>query len=158
LGKAGPANHRICCPILPSWLSASLRERPMLETDETIVPEKRARPIVENEKSGYSSTGNPFDSSTSSPDDRINGKEVMESPANEKQTPASPRGRNRRPAIYLNKFRIPIYVQLCVVICILCGLCVMVVAVTTVHHPCHPLTCSMSMTEARCWMSKERTW
>ena len=33
---------------------------------------------------------------------------------------------------YLNKFRIPIYLQLCVVICILCGLCVVVVAVATV--------------------------
>ena len=44
---------------------------------------------------------------------------------------AAPNGR-KRPRISLNKFRLPIYVQLCVVICILCGLCVMVVAVTTV--------------------------
>ena len=43
-------------------------------------------------------------------------------------------GRRRRPRrIYLNKFRVPIYVQLCLVICILCGLCVLVVAVSTVH-------------------------
>jgi hypothetical protein len=41
--------------------------------------------------------------------------------------------RRRRPRrIYLNKFRVPIYVQLCLVICILCGLCVLVVAVSTV--------------------------
>jgi len=42
------------------------------------------------------------------------------------------RKRQRPPRFYLNNFRLPIYVQLCVVICILCGLCVMVVAVTTV--------------------------
>jgi hypothetical protein len=42
--------------------------------------------------------------------------------------------RRRRPRrIYLNKFRVPIYVQLCLVICILCGLCVLVVAVSTVY-------------------------
>jgi hypothetical protein len=45
----------------------------------------------------------------------------------------------RRPKrCYPNKFRIPIYLQLCVVICILCGLCVVVVAVATVFlSPVH---------------------
>lgn len=45
---------------------------------------------------------------------------------------ASPTARRRAPRIYLNKFRVPIYIQLCLVICILCGICVMVVAVATV--------------------------
>jgi hypothetical protein len=49
-------------------------------------------------------------------------------------------GRRRPPRIYLNKFRVPIYIQLCAVICILTGLCVMVVAVSTVNFsaPSHP--------------------
>ena len=49
-----------------------------------------------------------------------------------------PNGRRRPPRFYLNKFRVPIYIQLCVVICILCGLCVMVVAVTTVSSSFPP--------------------
>jgi hypothetical protein len=48
------------------------------------------------------------------------------------RTKSAPSSRRSPPRIYLNKFRVPIYVQLCLVICILCGLCVMVVAVATV--------------------------
>jgi hypothetical protein len=43
------------------------------------------------------------------------------------------KARRTQPRFYLSKFRVPIYVQLCVVICVLCGICVMIVAVTTVR-------------------------
>jgi hypothetical protein len=57
--------------------------------------------------------------------------------------------RRRRPRrIYLNKFRVPIYVQLCLVICILCGLCVLVVAVSTVYIP----PCSLHLPSISQWM------
>ena len=85
----------------------------------------------ETEKLGSSST-NPFEPSSASlfPNGDLKEQGYM----HKRRDPAvvAPRKRKRTPSIYLNKFRVPIYIQLCVVICILCGLCVMVVAVTTV--------------------------
>src|SRR5579862_1256787 len=91
------------------------------------------RPQVNaTEKFGSSST-NPFDTDPTSsltPNGDINDLGHMHRPRD--PVAGSPRGLRRTPRIYLNKFRVPIYIQLCVVICILCGLCVMVVSVTTV--------------------------
>lgn len=83
------------------------------------------------EKFGSSST-DPFETDPTSltPNGDIKDLDHMHQPRD--PVTGLPRGLRRTPRIYLNKFRVPIYIQLCVVICILCGLCVMVVAVTTV--------------------------
>jgi hypothetical protein len=91
------------------------------------------RPQVNaTEKKFGSSSTSPFQSDpfSLSPHGDIKDLDYMRKPPN--PVAPSPRGLRKTPRIYLNKFRVPIYIQLCVVICILCGLCVMVVAVTTV--------------------------
>jgi hypothetical protein len=115
----------------------------MLETDHSSITADNHRSIFANgEKFGSTSTGNQVEAlPTHSLNGGINGKEYMSSPTRETK-PAS-RGRKRASRIYLNRFRIPIYVQLCVVICILCGVCVMVVAVSTVSSPLIRLISSM---------------
>jgi hypothetical protein len=66
---------------------------------------------------------------------------------NGEQPMATRPARKRRPlGLYLNRFRVPIYVQLCVVICILCGICVMVVAVATVLSPSIHITYASTRT------------
>jgi hypothetical protein len=111
----------------------------MLEAENTTAEKEdiNLRPqFTSTEKFGStSSTTNPFESSsatvTPNGDLKNHTTATMKSPVRE--PPATTRNRQRVPRIYLNKFRLSIYLQLCVVICILCGLCVMVVAVATVY-------------------------
>ena len=91
------------------------------------------RPLVNAPEKSGSSASNPFESSSAAVFSNGDVKELGHMHKPREPVAASPRSRNRSPRIYLNKFRVPIYIQLCVVICILCGLCVMVVAVTTVY-------------------------
>jgi hypothetical protein len=113
-------------PETAGWLS-------MLEGKDIDETKKFDRSLTNTrEKFGSGSTASPFDSSTStSPNGELVKPQVMKSNEADPTEPAS-NSRRRQPRIYLNKFRVPIYVQLCLVISILCGLCVMVVAVTTV--------------------------
>jgi hypothetical protein len=111
----------------------------MLKANNTIGKKHNLdnRPCVTTpEKFGSSSTTNRSDFSAAPPipnGELTNHHRSMNLKARDPKNSAS-NGR-RRPRFYLNKFRVPIYIQLCVVICILCGICVMIVAVTTVLHP-----------------------
>jgi hypothetical protein len=111
----------------------------MLKVENTAQKEDIERPqFTTTEKFGSSSTAtNPFESSspTVTPNGDINYNSNANMMKSSLREPTATRNRQRAPRIYLNKFRLSIYVQLCVVICILCGLCVMVVAVTTVSFP-----------------------
>src|SRR5271155_2980796 len=110
----------------------------MINPNDTIEKDIDAeRPsVTAREKYGSTSSTNPSDctpNGTSYPNGDLTAYPSMKDKSRDPKTGTGPNGRRRPPRIYLNKFRVPIYIQLCVVICILCGLCVMVVAVTTVN-------------------------
>src|SRR5271170_5039133 len=91
--------------------------------------------VTDREKYGSTSSTNPSDftpNGTPSPNGHLTAYSSMKRKSRDSN---AANGRRRPPRIYLNKFRVPIYIQLCAVICILTGLCVMVVAVTTVISP-----------------------
>ena len=113
----------------------------MPEMEDIGIKRSLDRPsTAEREKFCSTSSASPFDYSadaaTALPNGKLKEYPHMNGIKERKPSPSGPkvRQRRRKSRIYLNKFRVPIYIQLCVVICILCGLCVLVVAVTTVEH------------------------
>ena|SRR5436190_16732871 len=107
----------------------------MLKGEANDYREQYGSPLISNgEKIGGGSTATQFSSPAGViPNGDLTTYPVQSMRSKERDpTKSATKSRRRPPRIYLNKFRVPIYVQLCLVICILCGLCVMVVAVTTV--------------------------
>ena len=111
----------------------------MIEAEAIEDQEKLGRQLISTtEKFGSVSSSCPFESPAKvTGNDELTTTPTTPSSMNSKEhdrTMSMPSGRRRPRRIYLNKFRVPIYVQLCLVICILCGLCVMVVAIATVSR------------------------
>jgi|SRR5271156_4579456 len=129
--------------------------RPQINTTEKFGSTSSTIPSPNEFNKFYGVDGAPTSPSINPPNGFVNGNYTsyrfrssrrMKNSANRAADPTTngSRKRQRPQRFYLNNFRLPIYVQLCVVICILCGLCVMVVAVTTVCLPYYPFVSQLT--------------